>query len=319
MSTALESVSMDAGDTELISRATAHGCTACPAGVPDNSIDCRVSIFQGGRSVSGTLAAYGVLSTRGSRPSAGNAPTCPDPLAHVSYKLPDRKGFVSKRRFLDRGTTEEEGRVIPSRKIRAARVKNRESTVWSEAIRVITHANLQRTGCSYSSWSVVYPEAGVDVCVYCSGNADTLDHLVGVVRNGIPSGFGDTQFNLVPCCSLCNTSKGQRDFKAWMIGRFGQSEDVALRIAKLEAFHSMNPSCDVFDPSEHCEMFRCLRKRLAFFFEKYDELVRRCAAQPEGWRDLVCEYDKELEKDSYGDLLQKMMDGATLGESRAHL
>jgi 5-methylcytosine-specific restriction endonuclease McrA len=42
-------------------------------------------------------------------------------------------------------------------------------------------------------------------CVYCSGRADTVDHVLPRCRGG-----GDTWFNLVAACQSCNGRKGNR-------------------------------------------------------------------------------------------------------------
>ena len=43
------------------------------------------------------------------------------------------------------------------------------------------------------------------ICGYCSGRADTVDHVLPRCRGG-----GDTWFNLVAACQSCNGLKGDR-------------------------------------------------------------------------------------------------------------
>ena len=43
------------------------------------------------------------------------------------------------------------------------------------------------------------------ICVYCAGRADTVDHVLPRCRGG-----GDTWFNLVAACQVCNGRKGDR-------------------------------------------------------------------------------------------------------------
>jgi 5-methylcytosine-specific restriction endonuclease McrA len=43
------------------------------------------------------------------------------------------------------------------------------------------------------------------ICVYCSGRADTVDHVLPRCRGG-----ADTWFNLVAACQACNGRKGDR-------------------------------------------------------------------------------------------------------------
>ncbi|QOP43705.1 hypothetical protein FJR45_06975 [Sulfurimonas sediminis] len=37
-------------------------------------------------------------------------------------------------------------------------------------------------------------------CVFCNDEAETWDHLVGLIKNGELRGFGHQIGNLVPCC-----------------------------------------------------------------------------------------------------------------------
>ena len=49
-------------------------------------------------------------------------------------------------------------------------------------------------------------------CVFCNDEAETWDHLVGLVKNGELRGFGHQIGNLVPCCKKCNSKKGSKEF-----------------------------------------------------------------------------------------------------------
>ena len=48
-------------------------------------------------------------------------------------------------------------------------------------------------------------------CVYCYSEAETWDHLVGLVKDSELNGYGHQIGNLVPCCGGCNSSKGNKD------------------------------------------------------------------------------------------------------------
>lgn len=53
-------------------------------------------------------------------------------------------------------------------------------------------------------------------CVYCVDRktpAATWDHLVGLVKNKEPHGYGHQVGNLVPCCKSCNEKKGGKDWE----------------------------------------------------------------------------------------------------------
>lgn len=49
-------------------------------------------------------------------------------------------------------------------------------------------------------------------CVFCNDEAETWDHLVGLVKNGEIRGYGHQVGNLVPCCKKCNSKKGSKEF-----------------------------------------------------------------------------------------------------------
>ncbi|QFR43039.1 HNH endonuclease [Sulfurimonas xiamenensis] len=49
-------------------------------------------------------------------------------------------------------------------------------------------------------------------CVFCNDEAETWDHLVGLVKNGELRGYGHQVGNLVPCCKKCNSKKGSKEF-----------------------------------------------------------------------------------------------------------
>ena len=72
-------------------------------------------------------------------------------------------------------------------------------------------------------------------CVYCGKPAQGWDHLVPVVKQGKQFGPGHRIRNLVPCCSSCNGSKGNRDFEHWLTERFPGCAD---RLQRLRAYLS---------------------------------------------------------------------------------
>lgn len=55
------------------------------------------------------------------------------------------------------------------------------------------------------------PDADL-LCVFCDSEAETWDHLLGLVKGGELRGFGHQIGNLVPCCKECNSKKGSKEF-----------------------------------------------------------------------------------------------------------
>jgi len=75
------------------------------------------------------------------------------------------------------------------------------------------------------------------MCAYCGQNpAETWDHVVGLVKNQQFSGFGHTLGNLLPCCKSCNSSKGNRNWRAFVIGLIADEESRGAKIAQLESY-----------------------------------------------------------------------------------
>lgn len=53
------------------------------------------------------------------------------------------------------------------------------------------------------------------ICVYCNTEkANSLDHFHPRIKNGY-TGYGNHPLNLVPCCSKCNSQKGNKTLLEW--------------------------------------------------------------------------------------------------------
>ncbi len=78
-------------------------------------------------------------------------------------------------------------------------------------------------------------------CVYCGRAAQTWDHLMGLVRDKLPSGLGHQIGNLVPGCKACNSSKGNRSLEDYLAKKYpGDPERrqklKALLVRYMESF-----------------------------------------------------------------------------------
>jgi len=72
-------------------------------------------------------------------------------------------------------------------------------------------------------------------CVFCNDEAETWDHLVGLVKNGELRGFGHQIGNLVPCCKKCNSKKGSKEFDKFI----NQYDNIHINKDKLIELLSM--------------------------------------------------------------------------------
>jgi len=55
-------------------------------------------------------------------------------------------------------------------------------------------------------------------CAYCGEKATHLDHLFPLIDGKFPTGYGTEPGNLVPCCSRCNQSKGNKKWNDYIDG-----------------------------------------------------------------------------------------------------
>lgn len=81
-------------------------------------------------------------------------------------------------------------------------------------------------------------------CAYCGAAASEWDHLRPLVKDRKPTGYISEIHNLVPSCGKCNQSKGNKDWRLWMVSKATLSpttrgvEDIAERMRRLEAYES---------------------------------------------------------------------------------
>lgn len=80
------------------------------------------------------------------------------------------------------------------------------------------------------------------VCAYCGGAMTEWDHLNPLVMGKQATGFITEIQNLVPACGKCNQSKGNRNWKEWMLSDAPNSpaskgvSDLQKRIEILEDY-----------------------------------------------------------------------------------
>lgn len=79
-------------------------------------------------------------------------------------------------------------------------------------------------------------------CAYCGGVASEWDHLHPLVKDKKPTGYISEIHNLVPSCGKCNQSKGNKEWKTWMLSNAKLSpttrgiKDIHERVKRLEAY-----------------------------------------------------------------------------------
>jgi hypothetical protein len=79
-------------------------------------------------------------------------------------------------------------------------------------------------------------------CTYCGSVASEWDHLRPLVKDKKPTGYISEIQNLVPSCGKCNQSKGNKEWRTWMLSTAKRSpkargvKDIHERIKRLEAY-----------------------------------------------------------------------------------
>lgn len=82
------------------------------------------------------------------------------------------------------------------------------------------------------------------VCAYCGERYTEWDHFHPLVVNKKPTGYISEIHNLVPSCGKCNQSKGNKQWKEWMLSNAKLSpktrkvSDLDEKIQRLEAYES---------------------------------------------------------------------------------
>ena len=86
-------------------------------------------------------------------------------------------------------------------------------------------------------------------CAYCGGVASEWDHLRPLIKDKKPTGYISEIHNLVPSCGKCNQSKGNKEWKAWILSSAKLSpavrgvKDLTERIERLESYeHWLEPT-----------------------------------------------------------------------------
>ena len=93
-----------------------------------------------------------------------------------------------------------------------------------------------------SSLRILKIDPGDLRCAYCGDKATEWDHLRPLVLQRRPTGFISEIANLVPCCGKCNQSKGNKNWRAWMLSNAKLSPasrgvpDLEERVRRLEDY-----------------------------------------------------------------------------------
>jgi RNA polymerase subunit RPABC4/transcription elongation factor Spt4 len=73
-------------------------------------------------------------------------------------------------------------------------------------------------------------------CVYCPSQAETWDHLIGLVKKGELQGYGHQIGNLVPCCKKCNSEKGAKDWEDYLRKKLPEPSAFAEKQGRIASY-----------------------------------------------------------------------------------
>jgi hypothetical protein len=79
------------------------------------------------------------------------------------------------------------------------------------------------------------PDADL-ACVYCAREAETWDHLVGLVKDSQLRGYGHQIGNLIPSCRACNSKKGSKDWQLFIEHQIAGEKERRELQAKLTSY-----------------------------------------------------------------------------------
>lgn len=181
---------------------------------------------------------------------------------------------------------------------RSYSVSARKSTVKSEMVRVLIKTTertfAQRVSCAcahelgISVWNVVYPEDDEQCCKYCYENkATTVDHIFPMIQNSRPTGFGNDPYNLIPCCTWCNSSKSNSEVYSWL-RRFYEKKQVAsevidTRLEKVRAYVHLSARSQFIDSALLNTIYEKWSHLVDGIMFALDDMTKKTAVDINNW------------------------------------
>ena len=78
-------------------------------------------------------------------------------------------------------------------------------------------------------------------CAYCGGKANTLDHLFCPINDSLFTGYDNNIRNLIPCCQICNSSKGKKTIYEWLDN---PTTELAKKIVEEDGYEERRKKID---------------------------------------------------------------------------
>ena len=93
-------------------------------------------------------------------------------------------------------------------------IRGRSSTIMAQYIKAV----LGKPELTTKNSKEYYKKFGMDSekCAYCGNDSNTLDHINSAIKNSSFTGYDHSSRNLIPCCQMCNSSKGNKTIVEWL-------------------------------------------------------------------------------------------------------
>lgn len=94
------------------------------------------------------------------------------------------------------------------------KITERSSTLMAQYVKAV----LDKPKLTKKNSSEYFKQFGLssNICAYCGNEANTLDHINSVIKDSLFTGYDNSNRNLIPCCQMCNSSKGNKTIEEWL-------------------------------------------------------------------------------------------------------
>ena len=135
-------------------------------------------------------------------------------------------------------------------------------------------------------------------CTYClkENVATTMDHLNCLVSGTIPTGYYTEKNNLVPCCSSCNSSKGNKKFEEW----YTEEKSEKLGLSKKEIQKRRKIICEYMEknPANRLDLESILGKK---DYKKYIQIKKKLGEKIEECEKFCQELSLKIQNEIEGE------------------
>ena len=119
------------------------------------------------------------------------------------------------------------------------------------------------------------------MCAYCGAEAETWDHVHATVKDKRFSGHGHRIGNLLPCCKPCNSKKGNKDWRAFLLGLHMSEHLRSERESRIGVY--LNRLCAIDPLPEHLPEYlelQELHRQVLELFRQADVLASTIRSKP---------------------------------------